>query len=110
MAPEPHRIPLTEPDLIGEHGKAWRCNLEAMRKKVSNPDDCTIAAWIVHAPWAHPLWHSYHLTLSSLAPTPGIREAVLYVPGASHELMVWACDPDHPLLVDDRVYWLTPAN
>lgn len=81
---------------IGEHGQAWRCDLENMCKvqQVDPEAFGTVAGWIVEAPWAHPLWHSYGVVLLHLRPLPKGAEPIIHLPGATHELIVFALDPD----------------
>lgn len=63
--------------------------------------------WIIQAKWAHPLWHSYAVLLYDLT-TPGQSEPVIYLDGATHEVMVFAMDPDHP--AEPPLKFLRPAN
>lgn len=51
--------------------------------------------WWCHAPWAHPFWHSYLFSLVDLT-TPTARPPRIYLPGATHEVMVVALDPAFP--------------
>jgi hypothetical protein len=105
-----YRIPVAAPNYIGPQGKAWHCDLVTIREKFLNPHDCTITAWIVYAPWAHPLWHSYLVSLIHLRSAPGIPDPLIHLPGATHELMLHACDPNFPLDITEPVHFLTPAN
>ena len=54
------------------------------------------AAWIVHAPWAHPVWSDYALLLVDLT-APLDEPTFIYLEGATHELMAIALDPDDPV-------------
>lgn len=66
-------------------------------------------SWIVFAPWAHPVWHSYVVLLYDLTTEiPDQPAPVLYLDGATHELMVFALDPSHP--AEPPVHTLAPAN
>src|SRR5215831_4724961 len=80
------------PDIIGHHGRAWKCHLdEGRRIKDARPeDDATLAHWVIEAPWAHPCWHSYSLVLIHLRPMPDGRETKFYLPCASHEMWLYA--------------------
>lgn len=77
------------------------------------------ACWIVHAPWAHPIWHSYAIHLVDLntdiegKPAQKLREDV------THEMTLWALDPDpnkQPVIGESLKDWdlngcmLQPAN
>lgn len=85
-----------EPVLKGDKGKAWLCDLEAARRHygVTTDQDATLAHWIIEAPWAHPIWHSYSLILVHLRPLADGRKTMFYLPDATHEIWVYALDPD----------------
>lgn len=76
----------------------------------STPEGPVFAAtWIVEAKWAHPLWHSYVFFLYDIATEiPDQRPAVIYRDGMTHELLVYALDPSHP--VESTFQVLQPAN
>lgn len=104
---------VTIPDKVGPYGRAWRCDLDAFRAAHPARVDTTLASWIVEARWAHPLWHSYNIFLTHLRPTPGLPDATLYRSDATHELVLFALDPQQPReqqLRSSRPAWLTPAN
>lgn len=84
------------PILAGPKGRAWRVDLDALRvtMAVGAQEDGTLAAWIVEAPWVHPIWHSYALTLLHLRPVVGIPPPKFYFPGATHELWLHALNPE----------------
>lgn len=86
------------PDLVGHVGRAWKQDLDAMRRKlgVRAEDDGALAIWIVEAPWAHLAWHSYVLVLVHLRPMPDGRATVFHLEGATHELWLYAANPDTP--------------
>jgi hypothetical protein len=72
--------------------RAWRISNADI---IFNPDDARSAAWLVEAPWAHPVWHSYSVTLLRLANiNPAHR--LLYLDNATHEIQVAALDPSVP--------------
>jgi hypothetical protein len=112
MKPEP-MPPATKQGL---HGRAWEVNWEAYRAHldVAAADDATLAGWIVEAPWAHPLWHSYMVVLVHLRPLPDGRKTLLYREDASHEFWIYALDPDKPRApaIEGKAsaHWLTPVN
>ncbi|EUB97245.1 hypothetical protein PMI07_000821 [Rhizobium sp. CF080] len=65
--------------------------------------------WIVEAAWAHPLWDCYVVFLYDLTTDlPGQQAPTLYKEGMTHELLVFALDPAHP--VEPPVHRLEPAN
>lgn len=86
----------TLPSVAGPHGLAWTCDLDAIRNRlgVAGADDAMLALWVVEAPWAHPLWHSYLISLVHLRPLPDNRRTIFYLPDATHELIVSALDPE----------------
>lgn len=60
----------------------------------ARPDwNAALAAWLIYAPWAHPLWQYYQLAVVHLRHIDGVKPAVLRTPDAAHELMVVALDP-----------------
>ena len=88
--------PLTrKPDISGPHGRAWLVNGEAARIKagVAPEQVAQIAAWVIEAPWAHLAWHSYWLCLTHLRPMPDVRDTIVYLDGGTHELVLYAMDP-----------------
>jgi hypothetical protein len=103
----------TPPDKEGAFGRAWRCDLDALHVALKTKPGTTLVSWIVEAPWAHPVWHSYNLYLVHLRPEPGIPDAVCYLPDATHEFMLFALDPTIPReqqLRERRAAWLHPGN
>lgn len=84
------------PNKQGEKTRAWLCDKSAFHAKhgVKAEDDATLAMWIVEAPWAHPVWHSYAIILVHLRELPDKRETKIYLEGATHEMWVVALNPD----------------
>jgi len=104
--------------LAGMHGRAWIVDLETMRRRLGFEvsADCTGVCWVIEAPSAHPIWHSYMLTLISLRPMPGI-ETVFHLDGATHEFWLYALEPDAPRQsiiagMENSLsrWWLNPCN
>lgn len=106
------------PDYIGVAGKVWKTDLQAITKFHADKgnanvvaDNAQLAGWIVFAPWAHPLWHSYAIAVCHLRDVPGqTRPAVIRREGATHEFMVYALDPDQPRTIDEPAHLLHPGN
>lgn len=106
------------PDLKGEKGRAWKINLDRLRQvfKVDKAEDAGLAGWIVEAPWAHPVWHSYAIGLIHLRPIEGQPPPVISREGATHEMFVYALDPSKPrqLMVTGFRRWgegaMVPVN
>lgn len=112
--PEPVIVP---PTITGTHGRAWKCDHAAfVAKHGVKPGevDATVVNWLIEAPWAHPFWHSYTLTLVHLRPMPDARPTIFYLDGASHELWLYALDPGKPrepaIRGEAFPSWLTPSN
>ena len=85
-------IPPTE---TGPRGRAWRVDLAAATMaRLPGEEHATLALWIVEAPWAHPFWHSYMISLVHLRPMADERPTVVHLEGATHEMLVYAMNPD----------------
>lgn len=68
--------------------------------RVALPDerpaqDTTICAYVITAPWAHPLWSQYALYVIGLQDVDGVAPAHHKFDGTTHELLVVALNPDH---------------
>ncbi|RVQ23032.1 hypothetical protein [Sinorhizobium meliloti] len=62
------------------------------------------AAWIIDAPWAHPVWSQYLLALYDLTtPAPEVG-TVVFMPGATHEFVLHALDPERLILKDAPIH------
>lgn len=86
-----------QPTLVGSKGRAWLCDIDVGRRRLgSEKRDATIAVWVVEAPWAHPIWHSYTIASVHLRPIPGVK-TLIYKDMATHEMWVHALNPDAPL-------------
>ena len=53
--------------------------------------------WIVHAPGAHPFWTYWAVSIVHLRPIAGAKPPHKKFPGATHEFMILALNPDKPL-------------
>lgn len=86
------------PDITGALGRAWRVNFSAMLQlHAAKPgEDATIGLWLIEAPWAHPIWHSYIIGLVHLRPTEKGAAPVIIMGGATHQFWLWAANPDQP--------------
>lgn len=70
--------------------------------------------WFINAPWAHPLWHQYVLVLYDLV-TPTVEAPKLHLKDATHEMMLYALDPEHPIAkgsvpTTESLHRLSPPN
>jgi hypothetical protein len=99
--------------------KAWRLDW-ASKLRASGFDpahDGAVASWIIQAPWAHPVWNSYWLHFVHLRPIDrgeGVIPTIFYLEGATHELWLYALDPETPLEIsignEKMPAVLTPKN
>jgi hypothetical protein len=112
---DPMELP---PILDGPNGKAWLCNVAKLRKLygVKDDADACICHWVVEAPWAHPIWHSYSVVCIHLRPLVGVADPIIHKEGATHEIWVYACNPSVkrlPIICGEEMikqFWLTPKN
>lgn len=72
----------------------------------------TVAAWFLRCPGQSPAWDCYALSIVHLRPAPGMPEAIVHVPGSTHELLVTALDPQRDPQANRPRTWrhLTPIN
>jgi len=98
------------PDIQGSAGQAWLEDVDAIARACGNPNHGTVKSWIVSAPWAHPIWHSYIVCCLHLRPVAGLPLSKINLVGATHEVMVIALNPDHPPAINDFTPYLTPIN
>lgn len=85
----------TPPDIDG-FSKAWKVDLDTVRKRlgIDPAKDGGICEWIVYAPWSHPIWPYVCVIGLHLRHIDGMPDATIHLRGATHEIMVWAMDPD----------------
>lgn len=108
------------PTFASAVGRAWRLDHRTIIKEMGlDPDqDGTVGAWVVHAPNSHPIWPWYRVVLVHLRSTPNLPEPKIRKPGATHEFIIEALNPDHtPKGYDDwpsdtkfPEYYLSPPN
>jgi hypothetical protein len=102
-----HLDPITtKPTIKGTYGRAWLYPVGP-----ATPE--CVAAWIIEAPWAHPVWHSYLLNVIHLRPSERDPNPIIYLDGATHELCIEALDPEKPRQpsIDGGEVWaLSPPN
>jgi len=97
------------PTFRGPNGVAWEVPLP--EHETSHAQLCQ---WLIFAPGAHPLWRYHVIVVVHLREMNG-QQAKLAFPGASHELMVLAVDPDaedtiEPEEPETQVPWLMPPD
>lgn len=109
--------PVTLPPIVeGPYGRAWLVDLDAACRKVwqTRDDFAQLDGWIIEAPWAHPIWHSYLLALMHLRPMADRRKTLIYQIGVTHEVHLCALNPEHPrqpvMEGQEPWRWLEPIN
>jgi hypothetical protein len=90
-------------DIEGAFASAWRVALPPVGQRGRPDADGTVDYWLVRAPHAHPLWAWYIVGVVHLRPIDGVRPAEVRRPGATHELMIAALDPEKPLPDPDQM-------
>lgn len=106
-----NRLPPTPPVLRGAHGNAWLLDMNAIVKNPNDPRKAvTLPTYVAHAAYAHPMWHSYLVMCVNLRDLPGVQKAKINLAGATHEIMVFALDPEQELSTTKMPLLLTPVN
>lgn len=107
-------ITAVPPTMVGGPGLAWQIDMAAVAERHGNTNDprqsVTLPCWIAHAPYAHPIWSNYAVMCVALRESPGVPKPVINMPGATHEIMVFALDPNFVPAVDDFPKFLQPVN
>jgi hypothetical protein len=110
----PKLITDAAPTLAGAHGSAWLIDRDTAMQRLGRQGDprCSVSlkSWVVQAPWAHPLWSCYAVLCVALRDVPGVPAAKINLPGATHEVLLYALDPDHTPAVDEKPRPLIPVN
>ncbi len=104
---------LLYPDYKGSAGRAWELPIRLGRHAVKH--SAALGGWLVDAPLAHAFWRYHTATLVHLREVPGVEPPIIVLPGATHELMMWALDPafDHqidPSVMHTMTHMLTPID
>jgi hypothetical protein len=90
--------PARDPDLAGMgRACAWR-----IEPPEDAPPHAGVGQWLVHAPHSHPWWPWYAVQAVHLRAVEGKPAAHLQFPGATHEWLVLALNPEEPLPDIDR--------
>lgn len=77
-------------NIVGTYGKATRIPLPQ-----STRAEQTLVMWLLDAPQAHPFWTQYLLSVVMLDDHPDFPPANKHFPEATHELFVFALNPDY---------------
>lgn len=101
------------PSFSGPHGRAWPIDLDCGRRTLGlDPaNDASLGAWIVEAPEAHPVWHSYIISLAHLRPLSEGDPPFLYLADATHEVLIWAMSPEanRREIILNGLHWIEGA-
>lgn len=88
--------------------KAWRVPLPAAEMERIG----ALGTWLLYVPGVHAFWSYWSVSLAHLRELPNMPSPVLSFPGATHELLVHALDPNHAPNPDDAMTFkfLTPTD
>lgn len=68
-----------------------------------------VGSWIIRAPWMHLAWKDHYVGICHLRDVPAMPPAKIILPGATHEMSVFALNPDQePNILSLRI--LTPIS
>lgn len=84
----------TLPTIENGKSRAWQVDIGRLRHPVLQRHPC-IALWLIEAPWAHALWHSYILSLAKLTVIDERGTPAADINAASHEIVLFALDPHY---------------
>ena len=96
-----------------EHGSRGTAKEVLFEGEWPNVDkSATLATWFLHCPGQSPAWSNYLLSVVHLRPIPDGSPPALQFPGATHEVMVVALNPEKNPKANDTETWyhLTPVN
>lgn len=96
----------------GAAGKGFECLLPPVADR-PNPDTAAcIGRWNLTLPGQHPLWDRYTLAICHLRNLPEISAAKMESPDKTHEICVFAVDPQFPEtdFQAGATGWLEPVN
>lgn len=85
------------PDIVGAFGRAWRIPLAPPGERGRPDADGTVDGWLMFVPGAHLLWTYWIATVVHLRPILGVKPAHITEPGATHEMIIAALNPEQPL-------------
>jgi hypothetical protein len=97
MFPQNYGTVSQAPDLVGAYGRAWRIPMAPLGHRGRPDADATVAGWLMFVPSAHAFWTYWAAFVVHLRPIEGVRPAHISEPGATHELMIMALNPEQPL-------------
>lgn len=84
-------IELGPPDIIGSQATAWR---DKPAPELLAQFPAHVGYWLIHMPGVHAFWSFWTVSIASLRDLQGVPQATVKVPGATHEILAFAVDPD----------------
>lgn len=102
-------LPEISPRYKGLAGEVWEFDLERMRERTVGKEDACLGSWFIHCPGANILWYAYALHLIHLRPLTSVLTK-FYLEGATHEISLYALDPDWKVDLTDFPHHLHPVN
>jgi hypothetical protein len=98
-----------KPTFTGPGGSAWEVAVP------DAPGHGQVCQWLLFAPTAHPFWNFHVITVAHLLPIEGVKDAHVQFPGASHEMLVLALDPETEDAIDPadaatQKQWMQPPD
>lgn len=98
-----------EAKLIGNAGIATEVVVDEFDTPAAS---AALSTWFLQCPRQSPAWEHYTLNVVHLREAPGVTPPVITVPGATHEILVVALDPETKPTADDPQSWafLWPVN
>lgn len=84
-------FPKREPDVEGPGGRAWAVKTKSKRKHGG------VAHFLVHAVNGNPFWNWYVVSVVHLRAEEGLPQPHIQFPGASHELLMAALNPEEKI-------------
>lgn len=97
----------------GTHGfYALKHDLPALADRPNHDTVCALDRWILWLPGYHAMWSCYVLVACHLRNLPGVTPAVKHFPEATHEISLWANDPERVQVALEKGGFapLEPAN
>ena len=80
----------------------------------TNPPEssATVVSWFLDCPGQSPAWRHFRLSIVHLRPSVALKPAHVMFPGATHEVTLFALDPERNPKPEDPRSWLrlSPIN
>lgn len=90
-------MPQRAPDMEGPAAQAWEVPKVTPAQGAPPAWQGAVGAYLIHMPGVHAVWSWWSLSVVHLRPIEGAPPAVITLPGATHELLSLALNPEeHP--------------